>query len=81
MATLDAIPYLPLDRATHRRYAEIAEWGKVHAHPIAQKDHAADRWIAATAAEHAIPVASNDKVYRGIPGVVWFSGTPLSGAA
>lgn len=65
--TIDALPYLPLDRDVQERYAELSEWGKRNAHPIAQKIHAADRWIAAAALQFGLPLATDDKVFREIP--------------
>lgn len=38
-------------------------------HALAQSEHNADRWIAATAIRHDIPLVSNDKIFRGVPGL------------
>jgi predicted nucleic acid-binding protein len=38
-------------------------------HPLAQKIHDGDRWIAATAIRLDLPVVANDRVFRGVPGL------------
>jgi tRNA(fMet)-specific endonuclease VapC len=38
-------------------------------HALAQREHNADRWIAATAIRLGIPLVSNDTIFRGVPGL------------
>lgn len=38
-------------------------------HALAQRAHNADRWIAATAIRHDIPLVSNDGIFRDLPGL------------
>jgi len=38
-------------------------------HALAQNEHNADRWIAATAIRHDFPLFSNDGIFRGAPGL------------
>jgi predicted nucleic acid-binding protein len=38
-------------------------------HALAQREHNADRWIAATALRLGIPLVSNDGIFRGVPGL------------
>ena len=38
-------------------------------HALAQKDHEADRWVAATAVWLGVPLVSHDGVFRGAPGL------------
>lgn len=38
-------------------------------HALAQKDHDADRWVAATAIRLGIPLVSNDRIYDDVPGL------------
>jgi predicted nucleic acid-binding protein len=38
-------------------------------HALAQREHNADRWIAATAIRLGIPLVSNDGIFRGVPGL------------
>ena len=38
-------------------------------HALGQRDHDADRWIAATALRLAIPLVSNDRIFEGAPGL------------
>ncbi len=39
-------------------------------HALAQREHNADRWIAATALRLGIPLVSNDGIFRNVPGLV-----------
>jgi predicted nucleic acid-binding protein len=39
-------------------------------HALAQKQHTADRWIAAVAIRLGIPLVSNDGIFRGAPGLI-----------
>ncbi|MCW2761321.1 MAG: hypothetical protein JWR85_1522 [Marmoricola sp.] len=36
-------------------------------HALAQREHDADRWIAATAVRLGIPLISNDRIFEGVP--------------
>jgi predicted nucleic acid-binding protein len=38
-------------------------------HALGQREHNADRWIAATAIRIGIPLVSNDTIFRGVPGL------------
>jgi len=38
-------------------------------HPLAQSLHTADRWIAATALWLGVPLVSNDRIFRNVPGL------------
>jgi predicted nucleic acid-binding protein len=38
-------------------------------HALAQREHDADRWIAATALRLGVSLVSNDSVFRGAPGL------------
>lgn len=38
-------------------------------HALAQREHNADRWIAATAIRLGIPLVSNDGIFRDVPGL------------
>jgi tRNA(fMet)-specific endonuclease VapC len=38
-------------------------------HALAQREHNADRWIAATALRLGITLVSNDTIFRGVPGL------------
>ncbi|MEI5583944.1 MULTISPECIES: PIN domain-containing protein [unclassified Agromyces] len=67
LAAIDRIAYLPLNKAVQERYAELSHWGRTNGHEIAQKQNAADRWIAATAVQFALPLASEDRVFDGLP--------------
>ena len=36
-------------------------------HALGQREHDADRWIAATAVRLGIPLVSNDRIFEGVP--------------
>ncbi len=36
---------------------------------LAQREHNADRWIAATALRLGIPLVSNDTIFKAVPGL------------
>jgi len=36
-------------------------------HALAQREHNADRWIAATAIRLGVPLVSDDRIFRGVP--------------
>lgn len=38
-------------------------------HALSQREHDADRWIAATALRLGIPLVSNDNIFRDVPGL------------
>ncbi|MGA2928620.1 MAG: PIN domain-containing protein [Solirubrobacteraceae bacterium] len=38
-------------------------------HALGQREHNADRWIAATAIRLGVPVVSNDAIFHGVPGL------------
>lgn len=66
---LDATVTVPLDGAVIERYAELkAECARI-GHALHDKQHTADRWIAASAAAHDLPLLSGDGIFRGVPGL------------
>ena len=40
-------------------------------HALAQRDHDADRWIAATAVHLGVPLVSHDGIFKGVPGLTF----------
>lgn len=57
-------------------YAQLHADCEAAGHALGQKEHTADRWIAATAIRLGIPVVSNDRIFRGAPGLVLDSLAP-----
>jgi predicted nucleic acid-binding protein len=39
-------------------------------HPLAQRSHDADRWVAAPAVRPGIPLVSNDGIFASVPGLI-----------
>lgn len=50
-------------------YAELQAWCKAAGHPLQQKQHAADRWVAACAIAKEMPLLAGDRIYQGAPGL------------
>lgn len=48
-------------------YAELRVDCRRVGHPLSQREHDADRWIAATALRLGIPLVSNDNIFRDVP--------------
>ncbi len=40
-------------------------------HALHQRDHDADRWVAATALRLGIPLVSNDRIFKDVPGLLF----------
>lgn len=69
---LDRTATIPLDEAVIQKYAELKSECQKIRHALGQKVHAADRWIAATAAAHGLPLLSGDGLFAGVPGLQLF---------
>jgi len=50
-------------------YARLRFACRVAGHALAQREHNADRWIAATAVRLGVPLVSNDGVFRDVLGL------------
>lgn len=48
-------------------YARLRAACEAAGHALAQKEHTADRWIAATAVRLGVPLVSNDGIFRDAP--------------
>ena len=55
----------PLSDECARLTADLHDRG----HALAAKDHTGDRWIAATAVHHGLPLLSGDGIYAEVPGL------------
>ena len=53
-----------------RTYAELRVACQRAGHALSQREHDADRWIAATAIRLGLPLVSNDGVFQNTPGLV-----------
>ena len=47
-------------------YVHLTVWAANNGHPIHQKIHASDRWIAATALAHGLELATGDRIFDDI---------------
>ena len=50
-------------------YAQLRADCVAAGHALGQKEHTADRWIAATAIRLGLPLVSNDGIFRAAPGL------------
>lgn len=48
-------------------YAQLKAGCRAIGHPLHEKIHDGDRWIAATAVRYSIPLVSHDRVFKGVP--------------
>ena len=51
-------------------YAQLRADCERVGHALGQRDHDADRWIAATALRLGVPIVSNDRIFANTPGLV-----------
>jgi predicted nucleic acid-binding protein len=50
-------------------YAQLRVECERVGHALGQRDHDADRWIAATALRLGVPLVSNDRIFTNVPGL------------
>ena len=60
---------LPGDDETTWAYARLRAECRRVGHPLHQKQHGGDLWIAATALRWELPLVAHDAVYVGCPGI------------
>lgn len=51
------------------RSAQLRAWASRAGHPLDQKIHEADRWIAATALSLDLELVAGDRIFEGVPGL------------
>lgn len=52
--------------------ANLRDQCRRRGHALSDKIHDSDRWIAATAIRHGIPLISDDRIFREVPGLALF---------
>jgi predicted nucleic acid-binding protein len=50
-------------------YATLRTWCVKYGHGLGQKDHEADRWIAATAIRLGVPLVTHDAIFANVDGL------------
>jgi predicted nucleic acid-binding protein len=50
--------------------ASLRDGCRRRGHPLSDKIHDSDRWIASTAIRYRVPLISNDGIFQNIPGIV-----------
>ena len=48
-------------------YVDLRTWCVRDGHGLGAKDHEADRWVAAVAIAAALPLATEDAIFDGVP--------------
>lgn len=66
---LDRTPTIPVDREVTDTYARLTAELHRSGHALHAKVHTGDRWIAATAVQHGLPLLSGDGIYRDVEGL------------
>ena len=61
---------LPIDDETVWSFARLRVSCEQAGHPLHQKDHMGDLWIAAAALRWELPLVAHDRVFLGCPGLV-----------
>lgn len=51
------------------RCAQLRAWASGAGHPLGQKIHEADRWVAATALALHLELVAGDRIFEGVPGL------------
>jgi len=51
------------------RCAELRAWAHRSGHPLGQKVHEADRWVASTALALDLELIAGDGIFEGVPGL------------
>lgn len=66
---LDNTPTVPVDDLVVEAFVRITVDCRRSGHALGQKEHAADRWVAATAIAIHRPLLASDGIYRQAPGL------------
>lgn len=69
LAQLTGKVTIPVDASVQEKYIDLTVWSKGATHPIHQKIHTADRWIAATALAYDLDLASGDGIFLNVDGL------------
>lgn len=72
---LDSTPTIPADTEVIEAMARLFAKARAAGHPIQDKNHTADRWIAASAIAYDLALFSTDHVFRDIPGLRLLAGS------
>jgi predicted nucleic acid-binding protein len=62
-------PVLQITEDVQDRYATLTAALKALGHGLGAKHHTGDRWVAATALAHDLPIAAMDGIYDNVPGL------------
>jgi predicted nucleic acid-binding protein len=60
---------IPIDDHVMWTHARLRAACLLVGHPLHDKAHAADLWIAASAVAHGLPLVTDDRVFRNAPGL------------
>jgi predicted nucleic acid-binding protein len=60
---------IPVDENVIRANARIRDACRRIGHPLHDKVHAGDLWIAASSLAHELPLVTDDRIFVGVPGL------------
>jgi predicted nucleic acid-binding protein len=66
---LDRAVIIPVDDEVMWTHARLRLACRRVGHPLNEKTHAGDLWIAASAVAHNLPLVSDDGIFAGVPGL------------
>ena len=69
LSSIDALGRIEIGEAVREAYVSLTVWGQEHGNAIAQPDHVADRWIAASAMAWGLELTTADGIFDGIDGL------------
>lgn len=73
---LDVTATIAVDEPVVQAFARLGAEARRAGHPLQEKVHSGDRWVAATAIALDLPLFAGDKIYRGCPGLRTVDETP-----
>ena len=73
LRSLETLDVVPVTEEIVQAYATLGHEAKQVGHPIHEKIHTGDRWIAATAIALGISLFSADRMFTGAPRLTLFS--------
>ncbi len=65
--SLESFDVIPTDEQLMKRCAGLRTWAHRAGHPLGQKVHEADRWVAATALVLGLELVAGDGIFEGVP--------------
>lgn len=78
--SLSDLDVVEADERLIERCADLRAWASGAGHPLGQKIHEADRWVASTALALDLELVAGDQIFEGVPGLDMLGSTPPEAA-